>query len=147
MSEVGTAGFGRVGEGDGDVFGILESNGGVREEGQGRARREADLVLAFQGFLKCLEDAARRLGRGRMVDDGLIDVSNGADGMFVDENGKVTRQVTKSLSGGVGLVVDLDGGLRGVRHAKELMVDERMEVFRFAFRLLCVCGFLNGFFR
>jgi hypothetical protein len=32
VSEVGAAGFGRVGEGDGDVFGILESDGGVQEE-------------------------------------------------------------------------------------------------------------------
>jgi hypothetical protein len=38
VGEVGTAGFGSVGEGDGDVFGILEGDGGIQEEGQSRAR-------------------------------------------------------------------------------------------------------------
>ena len=33
VGEVGVAGFSHVGESDGDVFGILESDGGVREEG------------------------------------------------------------------------------------------------------------------
>ena len=33
VGEVGAAGFGHVGEGDGDILGILESDGGVREEG------------------------------------------------------------------------------------------------------------------
>ena len=39
VGEVDTAGLGRVGEGDGDIFGILESDSGIREEGQGGARR------------------------------------------------------------------------------------------------------------
>jgi hypothetical protein len=147
VGEVGATGLSCVGEGDGDVFGILEGDGGVREEGQGGARRKADLVFAFQGLLKHLEDTTRHLGRRGVVDDGLIDVPDGADGVFVDENGKVARQVTKSLSGGVGLVVNLDGRLRGVGHAEESVVDERMEVFRFTFGFLCVCGFPNGFFR
>ena len=82
-----------------------------------------------------------------MVDDGLVNVSDGADGVFVDKDGKVARQVTKSLSGGVGFVVDLDARLRGVGHAGELAMDERMDVLRLALGFLCECGSPNGFFR
>jgi hypothetical protein len=38
VGEVSAAGFGSVGEGNGDVFGVLESDGGVREEGQSGAQ-------------------------------------------------------------------------------------------------------------
>ena len=82
-----------------------------------------------------------------MVDDGLIDVPDGANGAFVDKDGEVARQVTKSLSGGVGLVIDLDAGLRGVGHAEELVMDERMDVLRLALGFLCERGSPNGFFR
>jgi hypothetical protein len=44
-----------------------------------------------------------------VIDNGLVDVPDGVNGVFVDKDGEVARQVTKSLSGGVGLVVDLDG--------------------------------------
>ena len=144
VGEVSMAGFGGVGEGDGDVFGILESDGGVREEGQSGARRQADLVLAFQRLFKHLEDTAGRLGRRGVIDDGLIDVPDGTDRVFVNEEGNVARQVTKYLSGGVGLVVDLDGGLG---HVRGFRMDERMEVFRLVLGFLCECGFPNGFFR
>jgi hypothetical protein len=147
VGEVGAAGFGCVGEGDSDVFGILESDGRVGEKGQGGARRQADFVLPFQRLFERLEDATSTLGRGGVVDDGSIDVSDGADGVFVDKDGKVARQVTKSLSGGVGLVVDLDAGLRGVGHAEELVMDERMDVLHLVLGFLCECGSPNGFFR
>jgi hypothetical protein len=82
-----------------------------------------------------------------VVDDSLVDVPNGADGALFDKDGEVARQVTKSLSGGVGLVVDLDGRLGGMGHGEELKVDERMEVLPLALDLLCKRGSPNGFFR
>jgi hypothetical protein len=90
---------------------------------------------------------AGRLGRRRVVGNGLVDVSDGADGVLVDEDGKVARQVTKSLSGGVGLVVNLDGRLGGVRHVEGFVMDERMDAFRFTLGFLYVCGLPKGFFR
>jgi hypothetical protein len=94
-----------------------------------------------------LENTASGLGRGGILDNGLVDVPDGADGMFVDEDGDVARQVTKYLSGGVGLVVDLDGRLRGLGHAEEFVMDEWMEVFCFALGFLCDCGSPNRFLR
>ena len=82
-----------------------------------------------------------------MVDDGLVDVSYGADGVFIDKDGKVARQVTKYLSGGVGLVINLDGRLGGVRHAGRSVTDEWMVVFRFALGFLYDRGSTSGFFQ
>ena len=82
-----------------------------------------------------------------MVDDGLVDVPNGADGVFVDKDGEVARQVTKGVSGRVGLVIDLDARLRGVGHAEELVMDERMDVLRLALGFLCERGSPSGFFQ
>jgi hypothetical protein len=147
MSEVGAAGFGSVGEGDGDVLSILEGDGGVREERQSGVRGQTDFVFTLQRFLERLEDTAGRFGRRGVVDNSLVNVPDGADGVFVDKDGKVARQVTKSLSGGAGLVVDLDGGLRGVGHVEGFVMDERMEVFRFTLGFLYVCGPPRGFFR
>ena len=88
-----------------------------------------------------------RFGRGGILDDRLVDVPDGADGVFAEKDGVVARQVSKYLSRELGAVVDLDGRLRGAGHVKGVVVNEQMEVFCLALGFLYVCGLSSGFFQ